>query len=392
MRRFWAMRRENTLVATSAEKAANKAGETANSTISQLLARILAQLSLSAWLPAAALVLLTTCAFQLAAVLDDHRNLVRNAAVAHKTVPPLAPGAALTEALGRIGDTAAGGLILMFAAVVVLTMLTQAFAFESIRFLEGYWSPIPPIEWLASGLCLYFRGRLTLVRNSEFRITEKAWNEAKSDIMEEHAKSPPPDPHLTPEMIDALEVLVLRRGDVVSLSPDQEEVIASYNWREHAPATLLRRLKNLDKRKDDYPSVKNIQPTRLGNVLRHYEEESGNESVESMVDEVFDRLPFSLQISHDEQRGRLDLYCSMTFVWLFVSSIAVLRFGWGEYRAYAISSIIVGVVAAYLTYRAAVASARYYGNLLLVIAAYLEEPVTHESSWWRRPFSALAKL
>jgi hypothetical protein len=47
-------------------------------------------------------------------------------------------------------------------------------------------------------------------------------------------------------------------------------------------------------------------------------------SVETMVQELFDDLPFSLRVEHDEQRTRLDLYCSMVFVIALTTAIAVV--------------------------------------------------------------------
>jgi hypothetical protein len=265
-------------------------------------------------------------------------------------------------------------------------MLTQAFAFESIRFLEGYWSSWFPVEWFANACCLYYRGRLKIVQWRRSKLIEEAWGRTEPILRREHAQEPSLEPHLSPEMINALAVQVLQKGDAVKLTAAEQSVVDSYQWRDSAPGSLLRRLKNIDKRLADYPSEGNMQPTRLGNVLRHYEEETGSESVELLVDEVFDRLPFSLQLSHDAQRGRLDLYCSMTFVWLFVTALAVVRLGWTENRSYVVVAIVVGLIAAYLTYRAAVASARYYGGLLLLIAQYIPkpEPKPAHRRWWQR--------
>jgi hypothetical protein len=103
----------------------------AAATLSQLLARILQQLSLSAWLPSAALVLLLGFVFELGSVLDAPH--AKGSHHAHDA------GYAVGQAFGQLGRIGASGLVLMLATVVVLTMLTQAFTFESIRVLEGYW-------------------------------------------------------------------------------------------------------------------------------------------------------------------------------------------------------------------------------------------------------------
>jgi hypothetical protein len=359
-------------MAVAADKSRDQTNETATATLSQLAARILNQLALSAWLPSAALVLIAAYVLQLASVLDEARRAMAAAAATNHVKPPTALThlEAVTQAFDRLGGTRAGGIVLMLAAVVVLTMLTQAFTFESIRFLEGYWSTIWPIEQIARVFCAYFRWRRRLIESRMSTLTNRAWKLARRSIKAEQEQIPPPEPHLSKEMIEALGAQVLNERLTVSLTKAEIQIVSRYPWTEHAPIEFVRRLTNLDKRLDDYPSAAHMQPTRLGNVLRHFEDETAADSVESLVEEVFDQLPFSLQLSHDEQRGRLDLYCSMTFVWLFVAGIAVVRLGWGVERSYCIGAIVVGLLSAEFTYRAAVASARYYGALLVQISGY----------------------
>lgn len=366
----------------SAEDSATKG--TTNG-LSQLIARILAQLSLSAWLPAAALVLLTSIVIRMAARLDDFHAQVAAAQLQEKAPPdPPSLFTWVVDAVERLGSLDPTDLILMFVAVVVLTMLTQAFAFESIRLLEGYWSSWVVVEWLATARCWYFRQRLRLVRWRETRLIKCAWKRVEEGLREE-LRTGAQQEGWTLAMVDQLRAEVLLEPASVSVGPQEQALLDSYRWRENAPANLARRLRNIDKRLDDYPSARNVQPTRLGNVLRHFEEETGRESIEGLVDEVYDRLPFALQVSHDEQRGRLDLYCSMTFVWFFIVGLGVLLIGWGDAWRYSAALVIAGFAAALLTYRAAVASARYYGALLLLVAEYQAAPAEpRRKSWWRR--------
>ncbi len=103
---------------------------TTNESLSQFVAKVLDQLSLSAWLPSAALVL------SLAFVVNLRGT-----------------EGAFGPAVAAFADyTIAAGLFL-FASVVVLTMVTQAFEFEAIRFLEGYWGPRAVGEWAADVGC-----------------------------------------------------------------------------------------------------------------------------------------------------------------------------------------------------------------------------------------------
>ena len=100
----------------------------------------------------------------------------------------------------------------------------------------------------------------------------------------------------------------------------------------------------------------------------------GIHGIEELVD-LFDRLPFSLRVTHDEERGRLDLYCTMVFVFIFIGVIGVARF-WLTYWGYTIAVAVISALATTFSYRAAVASARAYGSTLEVIARKYAEKST----------------
>lgn len=101
--------------------------------LSEFFARVLDQLLLSSWLPAAAIVVGGVYVLALRQQLDN----------------PTACGAGCSWASGMVGaaarlaDLSLGGAVVLLVLVIVTTMLTQAFTFEAIRFLEGYWSANP---------------------------------------------------------------------------------------------------------------------------------------------------------------------------------------------------------------------------------------------------------
>src|SRR5919202_6751268 len=98
--------------ASASSDAIRLPADKAQESLSQFQARILDQLSVSAWLPAAALV------FSLLLLANVH---------ATKNV---------SAAVDKITSINAATLALLVAAVVITTMLTQAFEFEAIRVLE----------------------------------------------------------------------------------------------------------------------------------------------------------------------------------------------------------------------------------------------------------------
>ncbi|TCC34944.1 hypothetical protein [Kribbella sindirgiensis] len=348
-------------------RGAGGAIQSAAKSLSQLAAKILEQLSISAWLPSAALALLTLFVMELGAVLDGSSSDLEG------RQPSLDPGVAIPLALRAMGNTSLGGLVLLVMAVVVLTMLTQAFAFESIRLLEGYWGVSRPLEWLADARAERWRKHHKHLAKRHARFTKAAWKRAKRQIAARE--------DFTREMIAVLQVQILgsrsaagselsnRQESRLELTDEEQSRVDELDWRLLAPGELLRRRVNLELKLDDFPVHRNIMPTRLGNVLRRYEDETRRQTVESLVDQVFDSLPPSLRSSHDEQRGRLDLYCTMYLVLMLAGVIAVLRFipvHWG----YSVAAVGITALSVWTVYRAAVASARYYGSLLVTIANY----------------------
>lgn len=339
------------------ETAVGYGASTASKSLSELLARILEQLSLSAWLPAAALTLLSVFVVELGTALD------RTDPRAGHADPHASPGAVLASTFEVIGKTSIGGLLLLVAVIVVLTMVTQAFSFESIRLLEGYWGVSGPIERLAEVRSNHWRKIRKDLKRDHKALTRKAWKRAKARIGNR--------PDFTSGMVDALEAQIFVKLRTTPITdPKQIELVDSVKWESLAPGDLLRRRTNIEKKLEDFPDEKrHVMPTRLGNVLRHWEDETGYGTVESMVDEVFDVLPASLRDSHDEQRGRIDLYCSMLFVMGLVGALAVLRLAWLDWR-YAAVAAGTSLLSLWMLYRAAVASARYYGSLLVTIAVW----------------------
>ena len=296
--------------ATGAAKSAAATEPKLTETLSQFVARVLNQLSLSAWLPSAALVLAMDFIVQFDTQLDVKSQGVDTT---------------LANTFARMSGIGFGGVVLLVVAVVVLTMLTQAFSFEAIQVLEGYWGISPLAEWFADRRCdKYRRTRTRLVeRRKEF--TRTAWNGAVVRLTEREAER-----HcrgwqaqvtlnmlliLGPQVLGSGELIRLTRS-LVHLTQEEEKRIKFLraNWESYAPADSLHRSANMDKRLADYPAAERMLPTRLGNILRAHEDKIRRVQVRSFVQEVYDVLPPGLQVGHDAQRTRLDLYCSMVFV------------------------------------------------------------------------------
>jgi hypothetical protein len=362
----------------------------AKQTLSQFMARVLNQLALSAWLPSAALVLSSALLIQLGETLAT----------------PSGPGTStapldeLATSAARLGQTSIGGALVMIAAIVVLTVLTQAFSFEAIRTLEGYWGTWAPIEWLAGHRRKHYSKRRQSLDQSYDDLTARAWKEVRSGMERSQAailaSSPPasfaspigkwadarkrrrqrqPDCDgaiYTPNVLAIVEARVL--GNDLAFEPTEweREVAKGIAWQALADPEHMRRRVNLDKKRRDYPASGRTLPTRVGNILRAHEDDTEQPDVESFVQRVFHDLPPSLQAEHDEQRTRLDLYCSLVFMTLFMTLLWVARL-WVFGIWWALGAAAVWAVASWVMYKAAQGSARAFGNVLTVIAGYVRD-------------------
>jgi hypothetical protein len=116
-----------------------------------------------------------------------------------------------------------------------------------------------------------------------------------------------------------------------------------------------------------------VQPTRLGNTLKAYEERvhlAGVGPLEGFVQRVFHELPATIQTQHDQFRPRLDLYCSLVYVFVVSGLTGVAVLATVDENAAQLVAVTgaITVVLTWLSYRAAIVSARGYGVLLETIA------------------------
>jgi putative transposase len=173
----------------------------ARETLSQLIARILDQLSVSAWLPAAALVFMFLLVGSLRHADGD-----------------------LNKAIAAIGDLDLAPLVLLLGALILSTMLTQAFEFEAIRLLEGYWGTRRLPTALAQAGC-----RLRLARRRSLR---RQLHEAEIRGVKATQPVLRRDGYTQAE-VDALLAITTGQG-VALLSAEQRREAAAIPWMEKA--------------------------------------------------------------------------------------------------------------------------------------------------------------
>jgi DNA-binding GntR family transcriptional regulator len=327
-------------VATAPE-ATDNAAPSGQQTLSQLVARILDQLSVSAWLPAGALVFLLL--------------LIANLQISHGNVH---------AALGNVAEINLVSLVLLLGAVVLTTVLTQAFEFEAIRLLEGYWGPGRLSRLLADWGSRRHLARLHALTERQSEVRRRAFPHARLRMLE-------PERDIPLEVVDIIEARFTGRT-VDSATQAHLREADSISFMDHAPLNERRRYYALVAALDQYPPEHLVLPTRLGNTLRSYERSlrgTKSGSLQNFVREIFHELPLPMQIEHDQFRSRLDLYCSLLVVFALSGLIGagVLATLGIEFSA---ATAGVALLLAGLSYRAAVASAREYGRVLRAIADF----------------------
>jgi hypothetical protein len=309
--------------------------------VSAFLGKVLEQLNLSAWLPAAMLVGNAAILFELHAA----RNLDAAAAIRALTAKPL------------------GILVVLLFALVLTTIVTQAFEFEAIRLMEGYLDrDNRVIHYLVRKRINHHAGKLGELIAQQRAAEVAAWHSARP------AYDGGPIPA---DVLDAAECAVTGEYPPRRFSRKTQKLADALDWEPKAAADALYLIQSLTARVEAYPEAQYIMPTRLGNVLRAAERSLSlkpGEQIEGFVLRCFDRLPPTLAAEHQDYRTRLDMYCTLVLVYTVLAVAAPLALRFNPWCA--------AVAACYLfmariSYEAAIASARGYGEVLREIDGFL---------------------
>lgn len=327
--------------AATAAASSAKSPTAARRTLSELLARILDQLSVSAWLPAGVLVALLLLLGNLHAH-DNH----------------------LGTALKRIGDLELNTIILLVGAVVITTVVTQAFEFEAIRLLEGYWGAGVVATALGGLSCRRHLRRRVRLDERRKRLERELFPQVRHLMLERGVDQ---------AVVNVIEAKQTGQGATGS-DADREKARHIW-WMDHAAPHQRRRYDALVNALNEFPPEQLTLPTRLGNVLRSVEAPLMHRDagpLEGRLMKIYDQLPAVVRYEHDQYRGRLDLYCSLVLVFIAVgiSSVPILATtDTGPTTSAALIAVGVSAVAVWLSYRAAIASARKYGLVIKTITA-----------------------
>lgn len=318
--------------------------------LSAFIARVLDQLSISSWLPAALSVAGLYFAFRFRIADGDAK-----------------------QALIAVGGTEIEQLVVLLGAVVILTTVTQAFEFGSIRLLEGYWGTGRLSLALADILARRFEvrhrdasGHRESLLLQAFRTAEAGFARAVGDV----------------DIVRHVHADLLDLDDPPQLSQDQEKILDEVDWRQYAAAGTMRRLEMHEVRFKRLPSASQIMPTKLGNLLRASEERANEQipgSVQGMIHRTYHLLPGHLKLETDQFRNRLGLYASLVVTECFVTVASFsLVLPAGIVPAVTIGVPHVLLIA--LFYRATLGSAEAYGEMLETVADFVGKNNADSSS------------
>lgn len=319
-----------------------------DSGLSQFGARVLGQLSLSAWLPAALLTLVGALVVQFAAQSSID----------------------LGEAIASLTRDKWTVVLLILPLLVISTLVTQAFSFEAIRTLEGYWHRGGLIRVTHSRLTRRQLARKRKVHEQRMELSHRAFLASRKGWLDVGFSMP---------LVNAMErqsldLDPLDSGDL--LNDVDVEKLQFLNWRTRCSPVEMSRIYYLSRVEEDYPADHRLLPTRLGNIMRATEDRlmGGEDDVEGFALRHRPNAHSRVQLQHDQFRTRLDMYCTLFFVAGFLSILTPLvlgigvlgRTGWPISEVTWTAAMTAGLVALlWASYGAAIASARGYLTALV---------------------------
>jgi len=320
------------MVAQQSDSPSGGAADDALNGVSAFVARVLDQLSLSAWLPSAFLTVAGSFLLQFRA--QSSLNFAGAAT-------------SLTKHPATI-------LILALPVLISSTLVTQAFSFEAIQILEGYWRRPSVMGLLRNPLIRWHVHRKTSLGIRRKNACAKAFSNARPRLLESKV------PHA---IVNALEADALGT-DLPPLTSEEENRFNKMSWRFRCNAWELARVDHLLAAEQGYPQTSRILPTRLGNLIRATEDQLKHvvdQDLEGFVLRQRNTIPNRIQQQHDQFRNRLEMYCILVFVSGILAVAAPILLTGRSIHVWEILVILVGfMTVSFASYQAAIASAKGY--------------------------------
>lgn len=308
--------------------------------LSEFVAKVLNQLSLSAWLPAAFFVI------SLAVLLTFREQQSLDLVAVLESLQD--PRTQLTL------------LVTAIPGLVVATLVTQAFSFEAIRALEGYWRRGGPIALARTAMIRLQLWRKKRLRTRRRLLITRAFQDTRPEWLESRSS----------EFVNALERVALSED----LSGFPEDVLAEtdeVDWWEKGDPAKLARIDHIEAALSEYPEEDaRTLPMMLGNLIRATEDTLDHDGdVAGYALRKRASAPPEVQQQHDQFRVRLDMYCTLVFCALTLAVATPLLLLWQLDDPWLWGIAFGFLLLARAGYLAAMASARGYVSALRLFDA-----------------------
>lgn len=265
----------------------------------------------------------------------------------------------LSSTAASLATPTIGGALVLVFAVVLSTVMTQAFEFEMIKVLEGYWSD----RWFSRALRRRRVARLAEKGVELNELVKQLEHRAKKASL---ARLSGGDKALKRRL--RARVRATRREERLETDAEADFLLAS--WRTAAEPAAIRRLEAVERAVRNYPAPHRTMPTRLGNTLRASEDRMNLDDggdLEGFILRNYDVLPERLTTQVSDFRTRLNMYCTLVLAWVLLALVAIPS-TWhfsGLWHITTCASVLLCLGLARTSYAAAISSARGYGAALL---------------------------
>jgi hypothetical protein len=264
-----------------------------------------------------------------------------------------AGSANLPDAVRPLAADPVRTIALIVPPLVIAAAVIQAFSFEAIRTLEGYWRR-RGLASLARTLMIrrHVHRKAAIIRRRH-TASKKAFYAAKQRMLKNG---------VSPSIVNALEAQVLGVKPP-SLTAEDSKKVAKMNWRSLCDPWRLAGIDNLLTEEKAYPTTSRVLPTKLGNLIRATEDrlhDTGGD-LEGYALRRHSMASHRVQMQHDRFRSRLGMFCTLVLVSALLVALApVLLLGTGiDVATIAIISAGFAALGA-VSYLAALASAGGY--------------------------------
>jgi hypothetical protein len=250
------------------------------------------------------------------------------------------------KALHATEDLSVKEIAALLLAALLLGLVLHPFQFSMTQLLEGYWGASCIAGELARRRIMHYR-RVARDLNANIKRADKAWQRHVEEQRPSEEGVAREDPQVR-----------LRRNRHWLDTWHGDSILADYLHAEAARAARSR-----------YPEAeRRMMPTRLGNVLRRYEDRAGRQyGLDILL--IAPHLNLVAVKEHreyvDDCRKGLDLGVRVCMLFALATALSIgLLADDGPWLLLALAPYCVS----YLAYRGAVSSARAYGTALSTMA------------------------